>query len=422
MMYSLSSVIALFSVLRLLQGLFDPRPLSAMPSLRIYGQSLCMLVPLWIGFQGLDAYLSSTPATVNFTDPPPVLFSPILDIIPHPLFPNYTPLLDALEAHSSKPMVHLHWQSTSPWVSVATLLDELVPPSPTPMPVADDLPTTVASALSISPSLALIYMVMLLVTVALAAAPVARRTATSTVPFDIDESMALVVLGEHRDWPSLRVYQVGRTRSLFLTSNARLLITFPMKSCSKDNAVLQHVLIASPPTIVLATDAPGEMVDTERHVLHLLAEEIPPPRCSDRIRSTSENPSTCHPPLPETLLLFAPSSSSRSRTCTAPGHIINISATMNPAGTALPHITPFDGSIPPPPSPLLATPRAPLADTILTRPVTLLIIYETPAPRRPAPNHPRPHLPPKQFVPPKPTSRTNTRIIGGGVMLGPRRR
>ncbi|KAJ7638226.1 hypothetical protein FB45DRAFT_902314 [Roridomyces roridus] len=410
------SLLSSFTVLSVLRELIYPSPLSAMQSLRIYAESLCILVPLGIGFEGLDAYLSqSTPVTVNFTVPPPVNFSPILDIIPHPLFPNYTPLLDALEAHGSKPMVHLHFQSTNPSVSVVTLLDEFIPPSPTPILVAGDPPTTVASAMSISPSLALICLAVAVIAVALAAFPVTRvRTSTDEIPFDIDESMALVVLGERRDWPSRRVYQVGRTRSLLLTWHARLLVTFPTKCLLRSdrdprpysfiphtNAILHRILlIASPPPVLLATAAPGEIANDEFQVPHPLTEEIPPPRRSDRIRSKTETPSTCQTPLPETLLLFAPSSSSRSRTCTAPGHIINVSAKMNPAGTTLPHITPFDGPIPPP-SPSLAMPRAPLTDIIPAR-----------------------HLPPKQLAPsiPKPPCRTHTRIIGGGVMLGPRRR
>ncbi|KAJ7638174.1 hypothetical protein FB45DRAFT_1022984 [Roridomyces roridus] len=405
-----STLLSSFTVLSVLRELHHPSPLSAMQSLRIYAESLCILVPLGIGFEGLDAYLTSTPVTVNFTVPPPVVFSPILDLIPHPLFPNYTPLLDALEAHSSKPMVHLHFQSTSPSVSVVTLLDELVPPSPTPIPVADDPPTTVASAMSISPSLALIHLVMLVAAVALAAIPVTRaRTTTDedTLDKDIGESMALVVLGKlhHRAVP------LERTRSLLLTWHARLLVTFPIKyllrsdrdprpySLIPHTKLVRGLLIADPPPVVLATNAPGEMVDNERHV-HPLTEELPPPRRSDRIRSTSENPYTNHKPvipslaqLPETLLLFAAASSSRARTCTAPGHAINISATLNPTGATVPHITPFDGPIPPP-SPPLATPRALLADIITVRPVTPLIIYETPAPRRLASNHPYPHAGP----------------------------
>ncbi|KAJ7638208.1 hypothetical protein FB45DRAFT_902263 [Roridomyces roridus] len=127
------------------------------------------------------------------------------------------------------------------------------------------------------------------------------------------------------------------------------------------------LVIASPPPVVLGTAAPGEMVDIDPHVLQPLAEETPPPRCSDRIRSTSEHPRIsvhrclCSPSfkhtndkpvipplaqLPETLPLFAASSSSWTRTCTAPGQIIDISATLNPTGATVSHITPFDVPIP----------------------------------------------------------------------------
>ncbi|KAJ7618389.1 hypothetical protein FB45DRAFT_166889 [Roridomyces roridus] len=303
------SLLSSFTALSVLRELYDPSPLSAMESLRLYGQSLCMLVPMWIGFQSLDAYLSSTPVTVNFTVPPPVIFSPILDLIPHPLFPNYTPLLDALEAHSSKPLVHLHFQSTSPSVSVVTLLDELVLPSPTPIPVAGDPPTTVASAMSISPSLALICLVMLVAAVALAAIQVTRaRTTTDedTLDKDIGESMALVVLGESRHWSSRRFFQVGRTRSLLLTWHARLLITYPVVSLLRPdrvampyslifptNIVHRLLCIADAPRIVLDTFTLGETGDDKLHIPNLVAADIPPPRRrSDRIRSTTETAST----------------------------------------------------------------------------------------------------------------------------------